>query len=259
MATHDFQSVTEVPGIGADAEQLDRLRHRYSLAARYGAGKRVLEVASGAGVGLGFLATEASLLVGGDFTRTLVDVAHDHYGTRVPLFQLDAQSLPFRDDSFDTIVLLEAIYYLPNAGRFFDECRRVLMPNGTLVVSTVNREWGDFNPSPFSTRYYSARDLAALLEAHGFRAELFAAFPARLDSSSKTVVSLIRRIAVKLHLIPESMRAKLLLRRIFLGKLAPLPTELTAEDAREPDVVPLDTAQPLVDHKIIYAVATPAT
>jgi len=41
---------------------------RYALARDRGAGKDILEVACGSGIGLGFLARQAKWVVGGDFT-----------------------------------------------------------------------------------------------------------------------------------------------------------------------------------------------
>jgi hypothetical protein len=37
----------------------------------------------------------------------------------------------------------------------------------------------------------------------------------------------IKRLAVKLHLIPGSLRGRAYLKRIFMGKLIPLPNEIT--------------------------------
>ena len=84
---HDYTPITEIPGIGADREELARLAHRYQVASCYCPGKRVLEVACGAGIGLGSLASTASLVVGGDVTRSLLAIAHGHYQGRVPLLQ----------------------------------------------------------------------------------------------------------------------------------------------------------------------------
>lgn len=52
----DFLDVTELRGSAISAEQLDRLINRYTWAATYCQGKDVIEVACGAGPGLGLLA-----------------------------------------------------------------------------------------------------------------------------------------------------------------------------------------------------------
>jgi SAM-dependent methyltransferase len=251
----NFVDVTEVPGVGADREQLERAANRYAFAASYAHGKRVLEVACGAGPGLGLLHRQAASVVAGDLTPALLRAAHHHYATRVSLAQFDGQRLPFANDTFDVIVLFEALYYLPDAALFVAECRRVLGAGGTLIISTVNKEWPDFNPSPFSVGYHSARELAAMLESQEFTVNLFAAFPVSLDSPVKLAVSLVRRIAVRFHLIPRSMKAKQILRRLFMGALQPMPAELEPAAFPSPEPTPIESlAEPVAAHKIIYAV-----
>jgi 2-polyprenyl-3-methyl-5-hydroxy-6-metoxy-1,4-benzoquinol methylase len=65
----DYCTVTELPGSNATKEQLARLYHRYHFAAGFCEGKDVLEVACGAGQGLGYLARKAKSVVGGDYGR----------------------------------------------------------------------------------------------------------------------------------------------------------------------------------------------
>lgn len=50
----------------------------------------------------------------------------------------DAEKLPFKNDSFDTIVGAEMIYYLDHPQRFLKECYRVLKPRGKLLLSSAN-------------------------------------------------------------------------------------------------------------------------
>lgn len=230
MAALDYSTVTETPGNRMTVEALEMLYTRYRFAASFCEGGDVLEVACGAGQGLGYLAARAHHLVGGDYTPRLLAVGKGHYGGRVPLLRLDGQALPFRSAAFDVVVLFEAIYYLPQPHRFLCECRRVLRPGGVVVVGTVNCEWADFNPSPYSVRYYGAVELAELLERAGFEAELFGAFPPRLATGRDRVVSAVKRTAVALGLIPRTMKGKEWLKRLFFGRLQEVPAEV--EDGR---------------------------
>src|SRR2546427_8051575 len=119
----NYTTVTEVPGIRTSREQLAMLYARYAYATDLCGGKVVLEVACGAGQGLGYLVKKAKLVVGGDYTENLIRVAQRYYSGRVPLLRLDAHVLPFRDSSFDVVLLYEAIYYLAYPEQFLDECR----------------------------------------------------------------------------------------------------------------------------------------
>ena len=153
------------------------LQTRYQMAAEMANDKEVLELACGPGVALGYLAKTARRVVGGDFDPALVSIAAQHYGSRVEVHQLDAQNLPFDDGSFDVILLLEAIYYLPRPDEFVAEAKRVLRNDGKIFVCSANPERLDFNPSPFARGYLSAAALRELLSVHGFDVEMYGGYP----------------------------------------------------------------------------------
>jgi len=248
-----YTTVTELPGAGATREQLSMLYTRYHMAGELAAGKDVLEVACGPGIGLGYLARKARRVVGGDFDPKLVEAARAHYGTQLEVDQMDAEHLPFGDRSFDVVLLLEAIYYLPHADKFVAEAHRVLRDGGTLFICSANREWTSFNASPFSVRYYSARELKDLLSAAGFSVELRAGYYDEPHGLKGKILGTIRNLAVKLHLIPKTMRAKQMFKRLFFGKLAALPTEITDGQAELHTPEPIEGSAPVTDHKVIYA------
>lgn len=50
----------------------------------------------------------------------------------------DAESLPFKSNSFDSVASLEMIYYLENPVRFLTEVERILKADGTLTLSFYN-------------------------------------------------------------------------------------------------------------------------
>jgi ubiquinone/menaquinone biosynthesis C-methylase UbiE len=250
----DYTTVTEVPGIGATREQMSMLYTRYRAAAAFSDGKDVLEVGCGAGQGLGYLAAKAGRVVGGDCTEGLLGLARGHYGCRVPLVRLDAHLLPFRNKTFDVVILYEAIYYLVQPDQFLAESRRILRDQGLVLICTANKEWPDFNPSPFSTRYFAAQGLAELLKRQGFSVELYGAFPVSRESAKDRMVSAIKRVAVSLHLIPKTMKAKEVLKRLFFGTLTPLPPEVTDGMADLYPLVPI-TGNPVIsDYKVLYAI-----
>jgi len=223
LAKHYF-AVTEHPGQPASRTQLEMLEARYAWAAEQARGKDVLEAACGAGMGLPVLAEAARSVeagdVDGDNLRAAQAACAEH--TNVALRIFDAQELPFSSESFDLVLLFEALYYLPSFGRFMREARRVLRPGGSLLIVTANPDWTGFNPSPLHTRYWSARDLRAALREAGFEPRVEGAFP---ETSSWTgwVTGLIRRAAVAWNLIPRTMQGKALLKRVFYGPLNAVP------------------------------------
>jgi hypothetical protein len=131
----------------------------------------------------------------------------------------------------------------------------VLRARGVLLICTVNKEWGGFNPSPCSVRYFPAAELARLLEDIGFRVTIFGSFPDNIDSPVGCFVSALRKTALHLRLIPKTMKGKEWLRRLFYGTLTPFRPV-------EEGMVPLAALKELPANsggstfKVLYAVAS---
>ncbi len=253
----NFNTVTEIPGGRATADQMGILSTRYELARKHAQGKDVLEVACGAGMGLGLLARTARRLVGGDIDERNLAIARQTYGSRhnVEIKQFDAQDLPFPDASFDVVILYEALYYIPSADAFFREARRVLRPGGTLLISTVNCRWGEFNPSPFSVKYLDAAELAESLARHGFEVEIRGGFPQSTGGLAHVTIGLIRKVAVSLHLVPKTMKGKEWLKRVFYGNLRPIPPELAPDTSTPAPLDELTRPYSADQYRFIYAIA----
>ena len=249
----DYSGVTELAGGRASGEQLSRLYHRYRSAASYCESKDVLEVGCGAGQGLGYLAKRAREVIGGDYTHTNLLHARRHYQGRVKLVRLDAHHLPFPDNSFDVVILFEAIYYLASPEKFFDESHRVLRSDGLLLICTVNRDWPDFHASPFSVRYFSAPELVATLREKAFEVELFGAYLVSTGPAKDRVVSSIKRMAVALRLMPKTLRQREILKRVFFGKLKAVPPEIEEDLAEYTPLVPISPERPNFQYKVLYA------
>ncbi len=211
----DFTTVSETWGLPASPEQLAMQYFRYRMAAGLSIGRDVLEIGCGSGMGLPYLGERARMVVGGDYTMGLLREGRAQL-PKAPLVRMDAQHLPFRDASLDVVLMLEMIYYVADQDAALAECRRVLKPGGSLMVCVPNPERPDFNPSPFSTRYPNTAELAALYARHGF------AFPVEAESGRDRFLAPVRHFAVRYHLIPNSMRAKALVKRVLYGRLPTL-------------------------------------
>lgn len=253
----DYTTVTELPGTRATSEQLAMNCHRYYTSSSYCKDKDVLEVACGAGQGLGYLANTANKVVGGDIDRNILRFAKEHYKGKdnIEIHLLDAHKLPFEDGSMDVVILLEAIYYLNHPEKFVEEAYRVLRNDGVLIICTVNKDWSDFNPSPYSIKYFSAPELYQLLHHKFPHVELYGAFETTPGSVTSKVISFIRRMAVALRLIPKTMKGKELFKRIFFGKLVQLPPEIKDGMIQYSSPVPIAFDSPNFQYKVFYAVA----
>jgi SAM-dependent methyltransferase len=67
----------------------------------------------------------------GDLSRRAISEAMSYGGTPLYLV-LDAQSLPFADETFDAVVFFDLIEHVPSPSTLLAECRRVLKPDGVL-------------------------------------------------------------------------------------------------------------------------------
>lgn len=251
----DYTVVTEVPGGRATTEQLARLYHRYHTAAQYCEGKQVLEVACGAGLGLGYLARKAGKVVGGDYMSQLLQIAQGRYNGRVRLAQLDAHALPFGNATFDVVILFEAIYYLADPAKFLIESHRVLGNDGLLLICTVNKDWSEFARSALSTTYFSVPELHTLLTEHGFDAEFFAAFPASATSVKHKAVAVLRRVAIALNVVPMTLQSRELFKRLFYGALSAMPPEVQDGMAEVYPLLPIPHHVPDDRFKVLYVAA----
>ncbi len=254
----DYASVTEVSGTKVSGEQIARMYTRYRFAAELARGGPVLEVACGSGQGLGCFAKHASLVCGLDIDMGLLRIAQRTYGGRgnIMLVNGNAHEIPYKDASFDTVVLFEALYYLKEPAVFIAEAKRVLRANGTLLMCTANREIPDFNPSPFSYRYFSASELCFLVRSAGFRGVcVFGDCPVPAPSLKSRACSRLKRAAIRMRVMPRTMKGKEFLKRVFMGPLVAMPEDISRESVpyAEPRAIPCDRTD--ATHKVVFVKA----
>ena len=127
----------EAPHLGIERDRL-----REVLGAR--SGERVLEI----GPGTGYYTLDIAEWVGADGTVEIFDLQQeflDHtmrraaergIGNVVPT-RGDATSLPYEDGSIDAVVLTAVLGEIPDPGAALREIRRVLRPDGRLIVGEV--------------------------------------------------------------------------------------------------------------------------
>ena len=115
--------------------------HRYAFAGSFVKGLRVLDVACGEGYGAGHLSRHAAFVVGVDIDSESVTHAADRYGAGHNAFVAgDCTLLPLRDDSVDAVVSFETIEHLEAQREMLAEFRRVLKPDGFMILSSPNRK-----------------------------------------------------------------------------------------------------------------------
>ncbi len=178
--TSDLPQITDhgermIPDIHHDATVYAEHMVRYRFAMGFVAGKRVLDVASGSGYGCEMLkAAGATEVVGVDYSPEAAKYAAERYGSRQPHYLIgDAESLPFSNGEFDVVVSFETIEHLSQPERFLESAKRVLRPDGLLVVSTPNR--GVFvEGNPFHLHEFTFDELEECLKRSFKHVETYA-------------------------------------------------------------------------------------
>src|SRR5437764_13033603 len=104
---------------------------------------RVLETAAGTGIvtrSLVRVLPPGSKIVATDLNETMLDHAAARPGAeRVAWRQVDAQGLPFEDNSFDAVLCQFGAMFFPDRGAAYREARRVLRPGGHFLFNVWDR------------------------------------------------------------------------------------------------------------------------
>lgn len=114
-------------------------RGRYWWAAQVAAGKDVLDAACGTGYGSRILSDAgAKSVTGVDISAEAVEATAERLGDRGTALAADLRELPLEDDSVDLVVSWETIEHVEDGARVIAEFRRVLRPDGLLLISSPN-------------------------------------------------------------------------------------------------------------------------
>ncbi len=142
------------------------------------AGKRVLEVGCGRGVGIEILLRlGAAHVTGFDLDPKMVALAQarlTQYGDRVRVFAGDAEAIDAPDASLDAVVDYGILHHVPNWQKALQEIARVLKPGGVFYFEDLLKGLISSWPArvlfdhPQATQFYGC-EFRAALEAAGFR------------------------------------------------------------------------------------------
>lgn len=123
------------------------------------------------------------------------------------------------------------------------------------IFSLYQRMWRYASAGEIVVIAAAVATSTALLIQQGFAAlEFFGAFPTAATSLKQKIVSLIRRVATALDLVPGTLKGRELLKRVFYGRLTPLKPEIEDGMAELEPLVPIPSGFPNTEYKILYAI-----
>lgn len=115
--------------------------HRYAWAAGLVGGLDILDCACGEGYGAKLLSAHAAAVTGVDLDHdTIAHATRRYQSPGLEFLSASALDLPFGDDRFDAVISFETLEHLTEHDQLLTEFRRVLKPEGFLVLSSPDRK-----------------------------------------------------------------------------------------------------------------------
>jgi ubiquinone/menaquinone biosynthesis C-methylase UbiE len=144
--------------------------HRYLLAREYAKDKDVLDIACGEGFGSAILAKTARSVVGVDIAVEAVKHAAIRYRLdNVQFRQGSCAEIPLDNNSVDLVVSFETIEHLDEHKAMMAEFKRVLRPEGVLIISSPDKKEYSILPNyrnPFHVKELFKEEFEDLIRAY---------------------------------------------------------------------------------------------
>jgi O-antigen biosynthesis protein len=152
--------------------------HRYLAVTPLVAGKRVLDIASGEGYGSAQLASVAAMVTGVDVSTDAINHAKAQYAavSNLRFVQGSCDAIPLAAASVDVVVSFETLEHIAEHDAFLREIKRVLTPDGLLIISTPNKaEYTDARgyQNEFHVKELYLAEFETLLAANFSHTKLF--------------------------------------------------------------------------------------
>lgn len=144
--------------------------------------KRILEIGCGSGEGIKYLNNYKEYYGLDKSSDSLYDckiLYKDRDNISFLLFMF-INSLPFEDEFFDCVILLQVFEHIKDVDSLLKEIKRVLVPMGTLYLTTPNKKVRlrrfekPFNP--FHIKEYNKNELKCILQNHFFKLYIYGVF-----------------------------------------------------------------------------------
>ena len=161
--------VIKADGFNTAEEYVLHLMHisDYEVAASLAQQKSVLDLGCNSGYGTNIISKVCKHVTGVDVSPSAIAAATERYESRNTKFAIvDGHKLPFPSQAFDLVTSFQVIEHLADYEVYFSEIKRVLQPDGILLITTPNASIrvhpGQKPWNPFHVREFTSNELGEL-------------------------------------------------------------------------------------------------
>ena len=153
--------------------------------------KEVLELATGPGLLAKHVAPAAKRMIATDYSDGMIaEAKKGDCPENLTFEKADAMQLPYRDDSFDVVLIANALHIVPDPEKVLSEIDRVLRPGGLLIAPNFVEHKGTLGSRIWSgilrlagvkfEHQWSAEEYVRFLEANGWQVTFSRKMEARI-------------------------------------------------------------------------------
>ncbi len=105
--------------------------------------QKILEIGCGNGIGTRFIYEyfQPSQFIATEYDERLVEITKKKTnGKNILVEQADATAFRFADNEFDAVIGLSVLHHIPNWQKALNELRRIIKPNGLLIIKELSIE-----------------------------------------------------------------------------------------------------------------------
>lgn len=129
--------------------------------------KRILDVGCGTGETLSFLKAlfPKAQLYGIDSSQEAVKYSKSR--GHLKIYKAEATKLPFKNETFDTVLYLDVLEHIKNDRKAIKEAKRVLKKGGSIIITAPGLSfiWSDHDAKQGHRKRYTRRDIKKLAKS----------------------------------------------------------------------------------------------